>query len=81
MLEYFWVLVRIGVMKNNKHFKDWIKLKEKLHFNARRPRIHEGEVWWCSFGEMSVSRLHNKMGELPASDLQIVKDGFLKLYG
>lgn len=130
-------------MKNNKHFKDRIKLKEKLHFNARRPRIHEGEVWWCSFGEnvgveingkserftrpvvimkklsglcflgipltsqektgtwyvnfeflekkeyaalcqarvMSVSRLHNKMGELPASDLQIVKDGFLKLYG
>ena len=34
-----------------KHFIEWINLKEKLHFNARVPRILEGEVWWCSFGE------------------------------
>ena len=34
-----------------KHFHEWGDLKEKLHFNARAPRILEGEVWWCSFGE------------------------------
>ena len=34
-----------------KHFEEWINLKEKLHFNAKVPRILEGEVWWCSFGE------------------------------
>lgn len=34
-----------------KHFNDWIVLKEKLHNNGRLPRISDGEVWWCSFGE------------------------------
>ena len=34
-----------------KHFWEWIEVKEDLHFNARVPRISEGEVWWCSFGE------------------------------
>ena len=34
-----------------KHFDEWMGLKEKLHFNARMPRISEGEVWWCSLGE------------------------------
>ena len=34
-----------------KHFEEWIELKEKLHFNAKIPKILEGEVWWCSFGE------------------------------
>ncbi len=34
-----------------KHFEEWINLKEKLHFNAKIPKILEGEVWWCSFGE------------------------------
>ena len=34
-----------------KRFDEWINLKEKLHFNAKAPRISEGEVWWCSFGE------------------------------
>ena len=36
---------------NEKHFDEWMGLKEELHFNAKMPRILEGEVWWCSFGE------------------------------
>lgn len=125
-----------------KHFEEWIELKEKLHFNAKVPRIHESEVWWCSFGEnvgveingkskrftrpvlimkklspfgymgipltsqeksgswyaefeflnkkqyaavcqarvMSVSRLHSKIGQIPESDLNIVKTAFHNLY-
>ena len=34
-----------------KRFDDWIELKEKLHNNAKGPKIKEREVWWCSFGE------------------------------
>ena len=125
-----------------KHFEEWIELKEKLHFNGKLPRIHEREIWWCSFGEnvgieingksarftrpvlimrklsdvgfmgipltsqkksgswyaefeflgkkeyaavcqarvMSVSRLHSKIGQVPKSDLDIVKSAFHELY-
>lgn len=34
-----------------KHFPEWMRLKEKLHFRKTFPRITEGDVWWCSFGE------------------------------
>ena len=34
-----------------KHFEEWIDLKEKLHFSNSLPKINEGEIWWCSFGE------------------------------
>ena len=36
---------------SEKHFEEWIQLKEKLHYGGKAPRILEGEVWWCSFGE------------------------------
>ena len=127
---------------DEKHFEEWIQLKEKLHSKGKAPRIRQGEVWWCSLGEnvgveingksarftrpvlimkklsrygfmgipltsqsktgswyasfdflgkteyaavcqarvMSVSRLHSKMGELPMTDLAIVKEAFHRLY-
>ena len=34
-----------------KHFREWIELKEKLHFSGSAPKINEDEIWWCSFGE------------------------------
>ena len=36
---------------DEKHFQEWIKLKERLHEINRIPRILEGEVWWCACGE------------------------------
>ena len=36
---------------SKKYFKQWIILKEHLHFNQKLPRIKEGEIWWCSCGE------------------------------
>lgn len=36
---------------NEKHFDEWIKLKEKLHTINRIRTIHEGDVWWCAMGE------------------------------
>lgn len=129
-------------MVEEKRFDEWINLKKQIHSNAFNPRIHEGEVWWCAFGEnvgveingkkstfsrpvvimkklsqfgfmgvpltsqektgswyvkfqfldkteyaalcqarvMSVSRLYNKLGMLPESDLQKIREGFRKLY-
>ena len=34
-----------------KHFEEWIGLKEKLHFSGSMPKIKEGDIWWCSCGE------------------------------
>ena len=127
---------------DKKDFRGWIKVKEKLHFNARMPRISQGEIWWCSFGEnvgveingksnrftrpvlvmkklskdgfmgipltsqektgswyvefeflgnkeyaalcqarmISVSRLHSKLGQIPRSDLENIKNAFHDLY-
>lgn len=43
-----------------KRFIEWIRLKEKLHFNAKRPRVLEGEVWWCSVGENVGAEINGK---------------------
>ena len=125
-----------------KHFKEWIGLKEKIHFSNSAPKINEGDIWWCGCGEnvgieingkssrfsrpvlimkklsrqgfmgipitsqektgswyaeftflgksqyaavcqarvMSASRLYSKIGQIPKTDLDIVKDAFHKLY-
>ena len=125
-----------------KHFEEWIELKEKLHFGGSMPKISDGDVWWCGFGEnvgieingkserfsrpvvimkklsrygfmgipltsqeksgswyaefeflgkkefaavcqartMSVSRLYAKIGQIPKSDLDIIKKAFHELY-
>lgn len=34
-----------------KHFDRWIKLKARLHYVNSLPKIRDGEIWWCSFGE------------------------------
>lgn len=38
-------------MTEEKHFDDWIDLKERLHNMNRLRTIHENEVWWCAMGE------------------------------
>ena len=43
-----------------KHFDLWIKVKENLHNNAKLPRIREGEIWWCSFGENVGTEINGK---------------------
>ena len=125
-----------------KHFKEWINLKEKIHFSNSAPKINEGDIWWCGFGEnvgieingkstrfsrpvlvmkklsrqgfmgvpltsqekigswyakfiflgkdeyaavcqarvMSTSRLYSKIGQIPKTDLDIVKKAFHELY-
>ena len=125
-----------------KHFDEWIILKEKLHFGRSVPKISEGDIWWCGCGEnvgieingkskrfsrpvlimkklshcgfmgipltsqkkvgtwyakftflgkreyaalcqarvMSSSRLYEKIGQIPLSDLEIVRKAFVELY-
>ncbi len=36
---------------DEKHFGEWIELKEKLHVVGRLPAIKEGEIWWAALGE------------------------------
>lgn len=125
-----------------KHFGEWIELKEKLHRGNSAPKISEGDIWWCGVGEnvgieingksrrfsrpvlvmkklssqgfmgipitsqektgswyaafeflnkkqfaavcqarvMSASRLYEKIGQIPKSDLELVKEAFHELY-
>lgn len=126
-----------------KHFKEWMGVKEKLHNRVRVPNITVGEIWWCGIGEnvgveingksmrftrpvlilkkygrfgflgipltsrvkigswfvnfeflgkrqyaalsqarfISTSRLYEKIGQVPNSDLSLVKSALLKLIG
>ncbi|MBQ3318689.1 type II toxin-antitoxin system PemK/MazF family toxin [Candidatus Saccharibacteria bacterium] len=34
-----------------KRFREWIELKERIHFSNSLPKIKEDDIWWCSFGE------------------------------
>jgi len=125
-----------------KHFPEWMSLKEKIHFSNSAPKINEGDIWWCGFGEnvgieingksarfsrpvlvmkklsqqgfmgipltsqkktgswyakfvflskdeyaavcqarvISTSRLYSKIGQIPKTDLDIVKKAFHDLF-
>ena len=124
-----------------KDFKNWMGLKERIHYAKSVRTIREGELWWSSIGEnvgseicgkgtaflrpvlifkkldkysflaipltskehhgswyvpfefngrqqnaivaqieyMSVFRLQRKMGQLPDSDYQNIRNGFIAL--
>ena len=34
-----------------KHFDEWMELKENLHHNSKTPKFSEGDVFWCGMGE------------------------------
>lgn len=34
-----------------KHFEEWMELKEELHFGESGPKINDGDIWWCALGE------------------------------
>ena len=36
---------------HEKHFKEWMGIKERLHNRARIPHVSVGDIWWCSIGE------------------------------
>lgn len=39
-------------MNNNyeKDFDGWNKIKKELNDISKAPKIHNGEIWWCSIG-------------------------------
>ncbi len=43
-----------------KRFKEWITVKEKLHFSNSQPFYKEGEIWWCSTGENIGTEVNGK---------------------
>lgn len=48
IIAYFYGII-IGM--EEKHFREWMSLKERLHFGNSMPKIKEGDIWWCSCGE------------------------------
>lgn len=51
-------------MTEEKHFDDWIDLKERLHNMNRLRTIHENEVWWCAMGENVGVEINGKSSTL-----------------
>ena len=43
-----------------KHFWEWIELKERLHFVGNYPPIKEGQIWWCAVGENIGAEINGK---------------------
>ena len=39
------------LQQETKNFKDWLKLKEKLHYLGHPMDIRNGDIWWCATGE------------------------------
>lgn len=39
------------LMKNDKHFQEWIIVKTVLHDKGVIRSVKEGEVYWCAVGE------------------------------
>ncbi len=38
-------------MAETKHFDEWNEVKKNMHSAAYLPRVSEGDVYWCGFGE------------------------------
>ncbi len=45
---------------HEKHFKEWMGVKEKLHNRTRVPNITVGEIWWCGVGENVGTEIDGK---------------------
>lgn len=37
--------------ERNKHFAEWMNVKDDLHRTGRIPNVKDGDIWWCSVGE------------------------------
>ena len=49
------------MLKNQqKDFKGWIKIKEKIHYRGTLRSFSEGEIWWCNVGENVGSEICGK---------------------
>ena len=67
---------------------DWNMMKEELHNapNDKLRPIRNVEIWWVGIGENVgieingkseyFSRLYSRIGQVPDSDLELVRDGF-----
>lgn len=65
-------------MTEEKHFKEWIKVKSNLHFAGNYPLVKEGQVWWCAVGENINIEINGK-GKTFARPVLVLKK--LSRYG
>ena len=64
-----------------KHFDEWIEVKEKLHFGGSMPKISEGDIWWCSCGENVGVEINGKGERFARPVLVFTKFGRLSFLG
>ncbi len=44
-------ICRTMEIEDEKHFDEWNEVKKTIHHNGHLPKITEGSVFWCGFGE------------------------------
>lgn len=65
---------------DEKHFEEWIELKEKLHYGDSAPLISDGDVWWCGVGENVGIEINGKSARFSRPVLimkKLSKTGFM----
>ena len=43
-----------------RNFREWMKIKERVHYRGSLRTIKEGEIWWCRIGENVGSEICGK---------------------
>lgn len=51
MTEEYKICKNGGNKNGKRRFNEWIEVKAKMHDAALMPKIREGEIYWCGFGE------------------------------
>lgn len=63
------------LQQETKNFKDWLKLKEKLHYLGHPMDIRNGDIWWCATGENVRTEINGKSERFSRPVLIIKKFG------
>ena len=69
------------MLKQQKDFNGWIKLKEKLHNLGNPIDIHEGDIWWCAVGENIQTEINGKSNRFSRPVLVVKKFSRFSFWG
>lgn len=67
--------------EERKFFNDWIKKKERIHYNGAVRSVHEGEVWWCAIGENVGTEINGKSADFSRPVVILKKTGRYSFVG
>lgn len=64
-----------------KRFGEWMVRKAAFHFDAKKPSIKEGEIWWCGVGENVGVEINGKSERFSRPVLVVKKYGKYSFLG